>query len=129
MPLGTTYGSRESALAEAIVDEMVARGVGVGGGVGGGATGDWATAALQQTEIARLVEIRDRTIDRSLYERVNTAVDMTKAINYADAETVDERIASIIVSSASIGVTFTDTYSYAGSAGNYRVAGIVRSQS
>lgn len=39
MPLGTTYGSREAALAEAIVDQMVARGLGVGGGTGGGSGG------------------------------------------------------------------------------------------
>ena len=120
------YSTTQKLQAIAIVDEMVGRNV----GSSGGGTSTSATAANQQTEIARLMEIRDRTIPRSLYERVNTASDMTKTISYADAGDINsERITSVAISSASVGATFTDTYSYAGTAGNYRITSVVRNQS
>ena len=70
------------------------------------------------------------TSAQSLYALVQNAPDMTKTISYADVGDINnERITSILISSASIGASFTDTYSYAGSAGKYRITGIVRTQS
>ena len=67
---------------------------------------------------------------QSFYLLVQNAEDMTKTVSYIDAGDINnERISSIIISSVSIGATFTDTYSYAGTVGNYRVTGITRSRS
>lgn len=60
MAVGVTYTSRESALAQAIVDEMIARGVGLGGGAGGTGGGD-ASAANQLTEIDKLANIGEKS--------------------------------------------------------------------
>lgn len=99
------YSRTQQLQAIAIVDEMESRGV--GGGGSGGSNGS----------------------PTPLYQRVINAPDMSKTINYADAGTNDERITTVVVSSASVGLAFTDTYSYAGTAGNYRITSIVRSQS
>lgn len=95
------YGSYQALQAQATVDEMVRRGVGIGGSGGGGTS--------------------------SLYDRVISASDAVKTFNYLDAGTADERIITIIYSSASLNTAFTDTYTYGGSPGNYRITKIVRS--
>lgn len=65
----------------------------------------------------------------SLYERVLNSPDLIKTVNYADVGTEDERVISVVFKSVSLGIIFTDTHSYVGSAGAYRIAGTVRSQS
>ena len=108
MPYPSTYGSREATLAEAIADALVARGIGLGGGGSGGS----GTSA-----------------SNSLYAQIINAPDLQKTFNYADAGTQDERITSIVMSSPSMEAVLTDTYTYAGSASNYRIASITRSYS
>lgn len=73
-----------------------------------------------------VTEVRDRT---SLYKRVQMNSDFVRTFTYLDIGTTDERVATIVSSSASLSATFTDTYSYAGSAGAYRPTSIVRVQS
>lgn len=81
----------------------------------------------QATAIAQLIEIRDRT--SSLYERVQNATDKVTTFIYTDEGTADERVTTIVSTSASLNATFTDTYTYAGISGAYRVSGITRTQS
>lgn len=63
-----------------------------------------------------------------LYSRVQNAPDLVKTFAYDGAGTVDERVTSIVSSSVLIGARFTDTYTYSGSAGAYRVTGMTRIQ-
>lgn len=65
----------------------------------------------------------------SFYSRVMNADDLTQTFNYADAGTADERVTAIVSSSTSVGKTVTETLSYAGSSGNYRVSGKTRTVS
>lgn len=58
---------------------------------------------------------------------VNAAPDRTKAYTYLDAGAADERLETVTVASATLGLSYTITYTYAGSAGNYRLAGEARS--
>ena len=61
------------------------------------------------------------------YLRVINSPDLVKSFDYADAGTPDERITSIHYASASVGASFTETYTYAGIAGGYRVLSFARS--
>jgi hypothetical protein len=69
------------------------------------------------------------SIDQSLggVQGVVTASDVVESRTYLDAGSINERIHIVTYSSASLDQIVTETYSYAGSDGNYRVAGINRS--
>jgi hypothetical protein len=58
---------------------------------------------------------------------VDAAPDRVDTFTYLDAATVNERISTIVHSSASLGLSYTETFVYAGSAGAYRISTITRS--
>lgn len=65
-----------------------------------------------------------------IYNQVQQAPDLLKTINYADKDTDNERITSIVASSAYLAISFTDTYNYELKAdGKYRIVNITRSRS
>ena len=55
------------------------------------------------------------------------ANDLVKTFTYLDAGAADERVSTIVYSSASLGLSVTETFVYAGSAGSYRVSTITLS--
>jgi len=61
------------------------------------------------------------------WQRLQFATDLVQAFSYLDAGTADERISTIVYSSVSLSLSITETYTYAGSAGNYRLSTITRS--
>ncbi|NER80935.1 MAG: hypothetical protein F6K42_15470 [Leptolyngbya sp. SIO1D8] len=90
-----------------------------------------ANVVLIASQAAILEAIRDglqelNNTAASTWERIQSASDRTQAITYLDAGTADERINDIVYASASLGLTITETFSYAGSAGNYRLTGTAR---
>ncbi len=65
----------------------------------------------------------------SVYQKVLTAPDLLKTIEYADiGDPKNERVTSIVISSSSLGISFTDTYTYEGVIGSYRITKIERVQ-
>jgi len=58
---------------------------------------------------------------------VDAAVDKVVTLTYLDAGAADERISTVVTSSASLALSYTDTFVYAGSAGAYRISTITRS--
>lgn len=58
---------------------------------------------------------------------VDTALDKVDTFTYLDAGTTDERISTIVHSSASLALSYTETFVYAGTAGAYRISTITRS--
>tara|TARA_B100000963_G_scaffold110861_1_gene96483 strand:- start:4179 stop:4607 length:429 start_codon:yes stop_codon:yes gene_type:complete len=58
---------------------------------------------------------------------INNASDLVKTFTYLDAGTADERVSTIEYSSVSLGLTATETFVYAGSAGAYRISTITLS--
>lgn len=65
----------------------------------------------------------------SPYSKVLTAPDLLKTIEYADiGDPKNERVTSIVISSSSLGISFTDTYTYEGVVGSYRITKIERVQ-
>ena len=58
---------------------------------------------------------------------INGANDLVKTYTFLDAGTSDERVSTIVYSSVSLGLTATETYVYAGSAGAYRISTITLS--
>lgn len=67
-----------------------------------------------------------KTDPASAYERVINAPDLLQTYTYLSSGTSDERINTITYTSTSRGLTLRDTYTYGGSAGNYRVNTIAR---
>ncbi|MDR1280302.1 MAG: hypothetical protein LBK99_05725 [Opitutaceae bacterium] len=57
---------------------------------------------------------------------VKNAGDAMQVFAYLDSGSADERIASVTTSSASLRLVLVETYSYAGAAGGWRVAGVAR---
>jgi hypothetical protein len=55
----------------------------------------------------------------------NEASDYNRAFTYADAGTADERVTLITHSSVALGLTVTETFTYAGAPGGYYVTNIV----
>lgn len=55
------------------------------------------------------------------------APDTVDTFTYSDAGTADERIATIVHSSASLSLSYTETFAYLGSAGAYRINTVTRS--
>ncbi len=62
-------------------------------------------------------------------ESVRNAPDAQQSITYLDAGTADQRIQKITTVSATLGKTLIETFTYAGSAGNYYMTGSGRSVS
>ncbi len=58
---------------------------------------------------------------------VDAAPDRVETPSYLDAGTADERLSTVVVSSASLSLSYTETFTYAGSAGAYRIATRTRS--
>lgn len=58
---------------------------------------------------------------------INNASDLVKTFAYLDAGAADERVSTIEYSSVSLGLTATETFVYAGSAGAYRILTITLS--
>jgi hypothetical protein len=66
--------------------------------------------------------------DNSEYLLVLNSPDLIKTFNYTDVGTSDERVISVISNSINLNLGFTDTYTYDGSSGKYRIIQIERSQ-
>lgn len=65
-----------------------------------------------------------------IYNQVQQAPDLLKTINYADKDTGNERIVSIVISSAYLAISFTDNYNYEQKTdGSYRIINITRVRS
>ncbi|MBT9316271.1 hypothetical protein [Leptothoe spongobia] len=62
----------------------------------------------------------------SKLQRIQAGDDYAVTYTYLDPGTADERVQTITYTSVSLSLSVTDTYSYAGSAGNYRLTGIQR---
>lgn len=60
-------------------------------------------------------------------KKIENAADYTQTLTYLDHWTVDERVNTIVYSSASLALSVTETYSYTGGAWTYSVSGIVLS--
>lgn len=58
---------------------------------------------------------------------IDAAGDRVETPSYLDAGTADERLNAVVVSSASLALSYTETFTYAGSAGAYRIATRTRS--
>ena len=71
--------------------------------------------------------ISQQSQDNATVTRLQMASDLSQTFTYFDVGTSDERISTIIYYSPSLGLTLTETFSYAGSAGAYRISSIVRS--
>lgn len=54
------------------------------------------------------------------------ASDLSQTYSYLDAGTSDERINTVVYYSASLNKTITETYTYAGTSGSYRICSIAR---
>jgi hypothetical protein len=65
----------------------------------------------------------------SVADKVDSATDKVVAMTYLDAGTCDERVDTITVSSASLGISYTDTIAYASTNGIYRATGVTRVES
>ncbi|MBD2628481.1 hypothetical protein [Trichormus variabilis] len=66
------------------------------------------------------------TISQNNWEKLQSANDLAQTFTYLDAGTNDERISTIAYSSVSLNLSALETYSYAGSSGNYRILSILR---
>jgi len=58
---------------------------------------------------------------------VDAAPDRVETPTYYDAGTADERLHTVVVSSASLGLNYTETFVYGGAAGGYYIASRTRS--
>jgi hypothetical protein len=64
----------------------------------------------------------DPNIAGQLFIALKNAIDLREATTYLDAGLADERKATVVYSAPSFGsFAVTDTYTYAGSAGAYRL--------
>lgn len=69
----------------------------------------------------------DVSVTSSGIEKVRNATDLNKVFTYLDAGTDDERVNTIVYSSVSEGLSFTETFTWAGVPGAYRVDTIITS--
>lgn len=68
------------------------------------------------------------SIDQNLQvQGVQFAADVLQEVTYLDEDTPNQRIGSVTYTSVSLGQAVTETYTYAGAAGNYRLDQITRS--
>lgn len=99
-----------------------------------------APLSLEEGTAARLIEVQRLLLQNcsdkltllvqvaggGIAAQVLAASDLNTAYTYLDAGTIDQRVATITYSSASVGESVRDTFSYAGSSGGYYVTGVVR---
>ena len=99
-----------------------------------------APLSLEEGAATRLIEVQRLLLQNcsdkltllvdvaggSTSAQILAANDLNTAYTYLDAGTIDQRIATITYSSTSVGASFRETYSYAGSSGGYYVTGVVR---
>ena len=72
--------------------------------------------------------IYEHLLKNNVIQRLkNEANDLVKTFTYLDAGAADERVSTIVYSSVSLGLSVTETFVYAGSAGSYRVSTITLS--
>jgi hypothetical protein len=58
---------------------------------------------------------------------VDAAADRVDTYTYLDAGTADERLSTIVHTSASLALGYTETVAHAGAPGAYRIASVTRS--
>ncbi len=58
---------------------------------------------------------------------VDSADDLVVTYTYLDGGTADERIQTVTHASSALGLSYTETFEYAGSSGTYRISSITRS--
>lgn len=76
--------------------------------------------------------LRSQSVDikySDLNTLINEANDLVKTYTYLDAWAADERVSTVVYSSASLALTVTETFTYAWTAGSYRVSTITRTTS
>jgi hypothetical protein len=107
-------------------------------GLGGTYSEEQARQAIANAEAAAninsggagsglLTTLLDRIPAKTKIEQILIANDKVETYSYLDAGTADARVSTITYSSASLSLSVTDTYSYAGTSGNYRISTITRS--
>ena len=62
----------------------------------------------------------------SIPAQVDAAAELAVGYTYLDAGTIDQRMATATYTSASVGASYRDTFSYSGSAGGYYLTGTTR---
>ena len=93
------------------------------------AIGDLALEVTAEQINLNTDELEGNT-ERSSFEKMKaTAVDLVRTFNYSDAGTADERVTSIVYTSASFlpATTCTETFAYGGVSGGYYVTSITLS--
>lgn len=83
-----------------------------------------------QLDVLELIGSRLETLlgaQASNWAKLQAAPDLAQAIAYLDSGTADQRIATITYASAALQLSMTETFTYAGSSGNYRLTGVARS--
>lgn len=88
------------------------------GGDGSGGTTGGATDAT-------LAQVRDRLPDTKWF-KLQQAADLAQAFVYLSPGTIDERVSTITYTSASLSLTATETFTYDGAPGSYRISAIAR---
>lgn len=109
--LGGTYSEEQAR--QAIANAEAAANINSGGAGGAGS--------------GLLTTLLDRIPAKTKIEQILIANDKVETYSYLDAGTADARVSTITYSSASLSLSVTDTYSYAGTSGNYRISTITRS--
>lgn len=83
---------------------------------GGGGGGGDASAAKQDEQTAELIDIKN-AVARGKFERLSKeADDLLTTYTYLDQGTINERIKTIVLSSVTLGLTATKTFTYTASA-------------
>lgn len=85
--------------------------------------------AAQETILSNIETDVDNLwgVQGTSFSQLQTADDLEIDYTYLDAGGADERIQTITYTSSALGVTVTETFTYAGSPGSYRVTNITRS--
>lgn len=96
-----------------------------------GAIADAATTAGAAGTLSAKLRLVTSQLDRlpnSAWFRLQNAADLARAFVYLGAGTIDERVSTITYTSASLGIAATETFTYEGSPGAYRISAIARTQ-
>ena len=89
---------------------------------GGGGGGGDASAANQVLAIAELTDIEANTVKGDLTKLLTEADDLVHTYTWLDGGAADQRISTIVYSSAVLSLSVTETFTYNGAAGTYHVA-------
>jgi len=81
-----------------------------------------ASAANQLTQITELQAINASTTKSNYSKLLNQANDLVQTYTWLDGRGADQRISTIVYSSAALSLTVTETFTYNGGAGTYHVA-------